>query len=265
MTLEFSKREPRSWKRLQEHGLLPAIRTPEEYNVTCGRQYILARHVLSEFDLVKNLNNSSISLCHYLIFSKIHLWAGKFRQKVIPIETYIAADPQRIAPELDLAVKQMTEIYNNPQFDPLTAFAFFHVRYERIHPFADGNGRSGRCLLLGQLDQIFSKTPVFTDRSQYLDAMKQGFRGNLAPLINLLHIGMGEQGVAKECFSPFRIAPFCAGDPICTLNDDAILNATRMTTDDWLKKQERTPLDTSGIPFWRRLFAGNRLPPLPDP
>ncbi|MCL2151980.1 MAG: Fic family protein [Oscillospiraceae bacterium] len=31
--------------------------------------------------------------------------------------------------------------------DILTAAAYFHARFEHIHPFADGNGRVGRTLL----------------------------------------------------------------------------------------------------------------------
>ena len=50
-----------------------------------------------------------------------------------------AADVPRLINEL---------IYTSFKSDDfLYDLADFHIRYERIHPFGDGNGRSGRVLL----------------------------------------------------------------------------------------------------------------------
>ncbi|MFD2202815.1 Fic family protein [Shivajiella indica] len=44
-------------------------------------------------------------------------------------------------------------INENESFDPLIKMALLHYQFEAIHPFADGNGRTGRILLLLFLKQ----------------------------------------------------------------------------------------------------------------
>lgn len=41
----------------------------------------------------------------------------------------------------------------------LTAAAFFHAKFENIHPFADGNGRTGR-LVMNYLLVIHNHPPI---------------------------------------------------------------------------------------------------------
>lgn len=72
--------------------------------------------------------------------------------------------------------------------DFFTNLAEFHIRYERIHPFVDGNGRTGRILLNKfALDNNF---PMFVipleDRAEYMNYLADYNIEGLASLFNKL-------------------------------------------------------------------------------
>ena len=67
--------------------------------------------------------------------------------------------------------------------------ALFHLEFEGIHPFIDGNGRTGRLIL--NLDLIRNGYPPinvkFTDRKRYYDAFDAFYKDNdSTPMIELI-------------------------------------------------------------------------------
>lgn len=72
--------------------------------------------------------------------------------------------------------------------EPLRREADFHIRFERIHPFEDGNGRTGRILLQRGCMLAGLEPPVITVdcRADYLNLIAtqdvEGLRGLLADL-----------------------------------------------------------------------------------
>lgn len=75
--------------------------------------------------------------------------------------------------ESDLAAL-LSELNGFEDKNTLKAAAYFHVRFEYIHPFADGNGRAGRTLLNYFL-MIHNHPPLIIydeDKAAYYDALE---------------------------------------------------------------------------------------------
>jgi fido (protein-threonine AMPylation protein) len=89
----------------------------------------------------------------------------------------------------------------------LAALAFLHVRFERVHPFLDGNGRVGRAILLVQMERAFGIAPAFTDQTGYRSSLRTSSRRDLAPLMNYLGVPLGLSMVNEPWIAPFQVAP----------------------------------------------------------
>ena len=72
---------------------------------------------------------------------------------------------------------------------PIESAALFHLDFDGIHPFIDGNGRTGRLILNLMLMQN-GYPPVsmkFADRRRYYDCFDSRFRNeNPAPMVLML-------------------------------------------------------------------------------
>ena len=76
-------------------------------------------------------------------------WENGERPGTYKIHDYVTGDGVGSAPE-DVAsdIKSLCdEIAEIPTENALTAAAYLHLRFESIHPFADGNGRAGRTIM----------------------------------------------------------------------------------------------------------------------
>jgi len=83
----------------------------------------------------------------------------------------------------------LEELSGIPKEKALTAAAYFHAKLENIHPFADGNGRTGR-LVMNYLLLLNDHPPVIIheeDRKGYYAALEAWDEGQeLDPLIRYL-------------------------------------------------------------------------------
>ena len=76
-------------------------------------------------------------------------WERGERPGAYKIHDYVTGDgigsaPEDVSADIELLCNEIADV---PPESALTAAAYTHLRFETIHPFADGNGRAGRTLM----------------------------------------------------------------------------------------------------------------------
>ncbi|MBL7013747.1 MAG: Fic family protein [Candidatus Marinimicrobia bacterium] len=123
----------------------------------------------------KELELDVILLLHQMLVSNIRDdIAGRFRGdgEWVKVANHIACDPAKIEDKLQI---MLNEYYASPMVNIIKRIARFHLSFEYIHPFVDGNGRIGR-VLNNYLLIREGYVPIniqFIDRSHYYSAFKE--------------------------------------------------------------------------------------------
>ena len=86
-------------------------------------------------------------------------------------------------PEPVLVPEQMENLikeFSRKKLHPIESAALFHLKFEGVHPFVDGNGRTGRLILnLFLMQNGYPPINVkFTDRRRYYEAFDSYYRDN---------------------------------------------------------------------------------------
>jgi Fic family protein len=103
--------------------------------------------------------------------------AGRYRTIYVRVGSYVPPPPDDVSP----LMFELLEWWNRAakELSPVLSSAILHHRFESIHPFADGNGRTGRALALWELYRrgfdtyhIFSVDEFYwEDRPRYYAAL----------------------------------------------------------------------------------------------
>lgn len=135
------------------------------------------------------LNESTIKDIHSLVLMNQPEDKGVYRRINVRI---VGAYTEPVAPYLiEPKIKDLLarDEERKTTMNIIERIALFHLEFEGIHPFIDGNGRTGRLIL--NLELIRNGYPAinvkFSDRKRYYDAFDSFYRDNNAkPMINLI-------------------------------------------------------------------------------
>ena len=107
----------------------------------------------------------------------------KYANKILGANFEIAS-PLEVEDKLRIIIDE----YNKTEIISLENLAMFHLEFEQIHPFQDGNGRIGRFIYLKQL--LENKLPLQYMNGDSLDEYKKALGdssiNNIKPLVSYL-------------------------------------------------------------------------------
>ena len=127
------------------------------------------KNAYEAYERVSALDPCSVKnllLAHKLLMDGLVKEAGSFRSGNVGVyagdQLIHAGTPAKYVPDL---MAQLMTWLKESKLHPLVKSCIFHYEFEFIHPFADGNGRTGRLwqsLILQNWKEIFAWLPVET-------------------------------------------------------------------------------------------------------
>lgn len=171
------------------------------------------RNAIKAYELLDTLNPNSLEdllKAHLTMETGLIDDAGRFRTGGVGVasgeDIIHYAPPAGRVPQL---MKDLFEWLNSTAEHPLIKSCVFHYEFEFIHPFSDGNGRTGRLwqtLILADWRPIFKNLPienmVYKHRREYYEAIAiSGGEDGCTPFIEFV-LGVINETLALESYPP---------------------------------------------------------------
>ena len=95
---------------------------------------------------------------------------GDYKKRPNMIGIYQTVRPENVSDEMNILINWYFKQEKN-----IAVLAEFHARYESIHPFQDGNGRTGRLIIFREClkNEIVPIVIKDANRNEYLNALKE--------------------------------------------------------------------------------------------
>ena len=162
------------------------------------KEILEVRNAIRTYELYPTLNPYSIDdmlTAHQTMMAGLIDEAGMFRKKGVGV--FDGTTAVHIAPPAERVKGLMNDLFiwlENSEDHLLIKSCVFHYEFEFIHPFTDGNGRTGRLwqsLILGKLNPLFGHLPVenmiYANQQAYYDAIaKSSAIGDSQPFIDFM-------------------------------------------------------------------------------
>ena len=166
-------------RSLLEEGLTPKNKTLREIYDLQNTEKVF----LSLFELKEEINHELIQRIHSELLENIDARKSYRITEVRVIKANFKATPAPyVKADMDLLLKFYYE--NKNKLHPLVLAVIFHHKFEKIHPFMDGNGRTGR-MLLNYILLRNNYPPLIIlnkERREYLDVLRKVDKINLTEI-----------------------------------------------------------------------------------
>lgn len=148
--------------------------------------FLAFNHLIKTID--DELSETLIKALHYCLKAGVFedrangYAIGDYKQKI-----NIAGDTETSLPENVAGDMRELLAWYYKQEKTVAVLAEFHARFEKIHPFQDGNGRVGRLILFRE-SLLNDMCPIIIEdiqRLKYIRSLKAAQNGNNEDLINL--------------------------------------------------------------------------------
>lgn len=162
------------------------------------RQIQEVKNAIRVYDLYSQLNpfaEKDLLKAHSIMMEALTDDAGRYRSGGVGVFgesglVHMAPPPQRV-PEL---MGNLFAWLKKSRDHLLIRSCVFHYEFEFIHPFSDGNGRTGRLwqsLILGRLNPLFEHLPVenmvYANQQEYYNAIARSTaEGQSGPFIDFM-------------------------------------------------------------------------------
>lgn len=183
------------------------------------RQIQEVKNAIATYDMYNSLNPFSVKdllRAHGTMMMALVDDAGKFRRGGVGVfsDTGLVhmAPPAERVPQL---IDDLFEWLAKADDHLLIRSCVFHYEFEFIHPFSDGNGRTGRLwqsLILGRLNPLFAHLPVenmvYSNQEAYYAAIAQSTaKADSGPFIDfmleeILKTLKSHQGTEQPDYNP---------------------------------------------------------------
>ena len=186
-------------KNLLEEGMTPKNKTLREiYDLQNGEKVFL--NLLESKD---GLSHEVIINVHASLLEKIDARIGYRKEDIRVFKSHFDATPgPYVLTDMKLLLKWYNE--NKSKLHPLVLATIFHHKFEKIHPFMDGNGRTGRMLVNYILMQSEYPPLILHKRSrvEYLNVLKKADDSDLTKSLVGDYCQLA-QFAADELVSPY--------------------------------------------------------------
>ncbi len=156
---------------LDTEKILLDLEVSKDYTL---REVFEAKNLARVYEYIKTkkdsirLNQETLLFIHGLLIGGIDdTIAGRFRKsgEYVRVGKHVAPAPEHVTRMIEVLLDEYKTTHTA---NILAKIANFHLQFETIHPFCDGNGRVGRVLINQQLQELGYPNIIIRDKEKNL-------------------------------------------------------------------------------------------------